>query len=64
MGFKVVLKKFNGYLRKVSKEFLGSFKCVSRWRGVPRDLQREFHRYLKEVQRVFQGSFKDILRKF
>ena len=33
MGFKGVLRKFNGCFRKVSTVFQGSFKGVSR--GVP-----------------------------
>ena len=55
--------------------FQGSFKCVSRWRGVPRDLEnfkgasqvskrssRQFRRHLKEVLGFF-SVFKKISKK-
>ena len=53
MGFKGVLKKFNGCLRK-------SFKDVSRmsqgsFKGVPRKNLGSFKKNLKGVSRKFQG---------
>ena len=61
---------------KFQKVFQGSFKCVSRWRGVPRDLEnfkgasqvskrssRQFQRHLKEVLGFF-SVFKKISKKF
>ena len=51
MNFNTVLGKFQGYLKKGSREcFKGVLSC--------------FQCYLKEVQREIQGSFKCISRAF
>ena len=40
--FNGVLSVFQGYLKEVQWVFEESFKGVSRWRGVSRDLQGNF----------------------
>ena len=48
MGFRGVLKKFNGYLKEVAKVFKESVKCLSR----------------KFQKKKFQGCFKNVSMKF
>ena len=73
---RVFKRSSRGVWGKFQRVFQGSFKCVSRWRGVPRDLEnfkgasqvskrssRQFQRHLKEVL-GFLVSLRKFQKKF
>ena len=58
-SFKDVLWKCQGYLKKVSRVFKESVKCVSRKLGALRKISGCF----KEVSRMLQENFKGVSKK-
>ena len=63
--FSSVLRKFQGYFKKVSRVFQESFKGVSRkCQGSFKEVSREFQGSSKGVSRKFQGCFKEVSRTF
>ena len=60
VSMKVVLKKFKGYFKEVSKVIQASFKGALRvFQGNSKEAKRCF-KYCNAVSWLFQGDFKDV----
>ena len=63
-GVHGCLKEVQWVFEEIFKGVSRKFKCFSRWRGVPRDLQGSFKgikKSSKGVSRQFQRHFKEVL---